>query len=344
MLLARVVARARRAPCRRRPSRRSCGTCRSRGTGSGSRGRSAPASRTSASSGSPSCAEGVLDEAVVGGVLRRGEQRAVEPDPARLVVDLVLVALPLGISMSDVELHGVPFVTGRGGDRAHDVRSPRCDDAGRPRPSQRRSAMVSDACGSPAPSVLGPGACVGRSSRLLSRQRLASTFDRAGTVAPRQSLRLAAVPQRARCSPRRTGTAAGDRASDDGARPGVWLPRRSATSALRALGSGRRDGAGRRPATGRPDRRGDATVTPASTTKLLTTTAALATLGPVAPLRHEGGAWIRRSRTDRAGRRRRPAARRREAQARPGGRSSTRSRPTPQTLRPDGGRRWSERR
>ena len=45
-------------------------------------------------------AEGVLDVAVVGGVLRRGEQHPVEADPAALVVDLVLVALPLGISTS----------------------------------------------------------------------------------------------------------------------------------------------------------------------------------------------------------------------------------------------------
>ena len=49
--------------------------------------------------------EGVLDEAVVGGVLRRGEQRPVEPDPPRLMVDLVLVAAPLRDLHEYVELH-----------------------------------------------------------------------------------------------------------------------------------------------------------------------------------------------------------------------------------------------
>ena len=38
--------------------------------------------------------EGALDEAVVGRVAHRGEQAAVEDDPAELVVPLVLVARP----------------------------------------------------------------------------------------------------------------------------------------------------------------------------------------------------------------------------------------------------------
>src|SRR3954449_3676275 len=50
-------------------------------------------------------AEGVLDEAVVGGILRRREQGPVEPDPAALVVDLVLVAAPLRDLHEYVEVH-----------------------------------------------------------------------------------------------------------------------------------------------------------------------------------------------------------------------------------------------
>src|SRR5690606_27173588 len=52
--------------------------------------------------------QGVLDEPVVSGVLGGGEQRPVETDPARLVVHLVLVAVPLGDLDGDVEVHAVP--------------------------------------------------------------------------------------------------------------------------------------------------------------------------------------------------------------------------------------------
>jgi hypothetical protein len=51
-------------------------------------------------------AEGVLDEAVVGGVARRGEQPPVQADAPGGVVHLVLVALPLRDLDGDVELHG----------------------------------------------------------------------------------------------------------------------------------------------------------------------------------------------------------------------------------------------
>ncbi len=53
---------------------------------------------TIASSGSPSAAEGLGDEAVVGRIDDRGEQEAIELDRLQLVVPLVLVADPLGIS------------------------------------------------------------------------------------------------------------------------------------------------------------------------------------------------------------------------------------------------------
>ena len=103
--LPRVVGRhAQHLVVRARP-RPSSGTCRSPARSPGSPGRSASASSTSASSGSPSWPEGVVDEAVVGRVLGRGEQRPVEPDSARVVVHLVFVPTALRDLDGHVELH-----------------------------------------------------------------------------------------------------------------------------------------------------------------------------------------------------------------------------------------------
>ena len=71
-------------------------------------------------------AEGVLEEAVVGGVAERRVEVAVELDPAGLVVHLVLVARPLGDLDDDVELHR------RGSFTSASVMRSSGDDAGQP--------------------------------------------------------------------------------------------------------------------------------------------------------------------------------------------------------------------
>src|SRR5215213_2548584 len=61
--------------------------------------------------------EGSLDEAVVGGILRRGEERPVQPDPSSVVVDLILVLLALRDLDCDIERHAaqrVSFLLGVG--------------------------------------------------------------------------------------------------------------------------------------------------------------------------------------------------------------------------------------
>jgi hypothetical protein len=54
----------------------------------------------------PVLGQGVLDEAVVGGVPGRGEQHPVQPDPSGLVIHFVLIALSLGNLDDNLNVHG----------------------------------------------------------------------------------------------------------------------------------------------------------------------------------------------------------------------------------------------
>src|SRR5262249_29692318 len=53
-------------------------------------------------------AQRVLDEPVVRGVPGRGEQHAIQPDPACVMVNLVLVPLALGDLDDDLDVHVTP--------------------------------------------------------------------------------------------------------------------------------------------------------------------------------------------------------------------------------------------
>ena len=91
------------APCRRHPPRPSSGTSRLPGTDQAARETSARLIITKRIERIAVLAKGSLDEAVVGRILGRGEQRTVQPDPASFMINFVLVLLTLGDLDGDIE-------------------------------------------------------------------------------------------------------------------------------------------------------------------------------------------------------------------------------------------------